>query len=363
MLAEIISDDPVNDNDGSVISCGNQNWCCQPGAAAGTCNCASGDGTFSLQDGLAQTIIGIQGLGNTNTDVIPISSASTPPTTASSSAMTTSSTPSQSGATEAEPTTSSSLGYGTSLSASAASKTSSPSSSSSSPSGQSILTVTIQPTIITMMPTSGISTTSGSNSPTASAVSSIGVPHSTAFKIGLSVGLITFAVAVVCLCIFLCLRRQRRRARRGDFIGRNVPSPPSAAQHGSSDTGDTAQDFEYRTLWPPLNGAPESLANRSGYELHPLVPDHDRDRRIQPPLSGPPAADPYAVPPHGPDVRREASPLQRGPGAASPLDYRPTMRGANRPRGNAYRTLPRAPQAWMSEVPEISQDWPPGEQR
>ena len=300
---------------------------------------------------------------NTNTNVIPISSASTTPTTASSPAMTTSSTPSQSGSTEAEPTTSSSLGYGTSLSASAASKTSSSSSSSSSPSGQSILTVTTQPTIITMLPSSRISTTSGSNSPTASAVSSIGVPHRTAFKIGISVGLV-FAVAVVCFLIFLFLRRRRRRrARRGDYIRRNVPSPPSAAQHGFSDAGNTAPDFDYRTRWPLQSSTPESLANRSGHELHPLVPDHDPDRPVQAHLSGPPAADPYAVPPHDPDVRREASPLQHGPGAASPLNYRPTMRGANRPRGNTYRTLPRAHQAWMSEVPEITQDWPTGEQR
>lgn len=281
--------------------------------------------------------------------------------------MTTSSSPSQSGSTDAEPTTSSSPGYGTSLTASAASSTTSSSSSSSSPTSQSVLTVTLQPTIITKMAPSGIASTSGSNSSTASAVPPVGVPHSethsTALKVGVSVGSVAFAAIVVGILIFLFLRRRRRQARRGDFIHRNLPSPAGAAQHGSSVTEDTAQDLDYRTRWPLQCSTPESLANRSHHELRPLVPDHDPDRPVQAHLYGPPASDPYAVPPRDPDVRREASPLQRGSGAASQLDYRPTMRGVNRPRGNAYRTMPRVQQAWMPEVPEMTQDWSTGEQR
>ena len=350
-----------------MISCGSQNWCCQPGAAAGTCNCASGDGTFSLQDGLAQTIIGIQGLENTDTNVIPISSASTPSTTASSPAITTSSTPSQTGATQAEPTTSSSPGYRTSLSASMASRTTSSSSSSFSPSSQSIFTVTLQPTIITMMPPSGISTASGSSLPTASAVSSIGVPHSkthsTAFIAGVSAGSAIFAAAVAVILFCLFLHKRRRQARREDFIHHNPPSPASAGQPDPFFTENTGQDIDYRTRWPLQRSPHESLTNRSGHELHPLVPDHDPDRPVQPNLYSPQALDPYAVPTRDPDVRPEASRLQRGPGVASPLNYRSTMRGANRPRGNTYRTMPRAPQASMPEVSEITQDWPTGEQR
>ena len=330
-----------------MISCGNQNWCCQPGAAAGTCNCASGDGTFSLQDGLAQTIIGIQGLVNTNTDVIPISSASIPLTMASSSAITTSSTPSQTGANQDEPTTRSSPGYRTSASASAASRTTSSSSSSSSLSSQSSLTMTLQPTTITVTPTLGNSTASGSSSPTTSAGSSHGVTDSTAFKAGVAGGIIA-AVVVVGFLFFLCLRKCRRHP--------DPPSPASAGQHDPSVAEYTDQDVEYREQWPLHGGSPEAHTNRAAHGLRPIIPDHDQDRPLQPHLYGPIALDPYAVTPRDSDVRREASRLQHGLGAASSLNYRPTMRGANRPRGNAYRTMPRASQARMPEVPEMTQD-------
>lgn len=341
-----------------MISCGNQNWCCQPGVAAGTCNCASGDGTFNLQDGSAQTIIGIEGLENTSTDVIPISSASLPPTIASYPAITTSSTINQTDVTQDKPTTSISPGYITSSSSSAASPTTS--SYSPSHSSQSILTMTLQPTIITMLPPSGVST---STSPTVSATSSGGKTHSTAFVAGVAAGSAIAVAAVAGVIFWFWARRRKRRARRGDFIQRNTSSPAGAGQSDPLVPENTEQDFEYRTRWPEQRSAPESLANRSGHELHPLVPDHDTDRPTQPNLYGPPASDPYAVPPPVPDVRREASRLQRRPGATSPSDYRPTMRGANRPRGNAYRTMPRAPQAWMPEVPEMTRDWPTGEQR
>ena len=341
-----------------MISCGNQNWCCQPRVVAGTCNCASGDGTFTLQDGSAQTIIGIEGLENTSTDVIPISSALLPPTTASYPAMTTSSTPSQTDITQDKPTTSISPGYITSSSPSAASPTTS--ASSPSHSSQSILTMTVQPTIITTLPPSGVST---SSSPTVSAISSGGKTHSTPFIAGVAAGSAIAGAAVTGGLYWLYLRRRRRQARRGDFIHHNLSNPAGAGQSDPLVTENTDQDIEYQTRWPLQRSAPELLANRSGHELHALVPDHDTDRPTQPNLHGPPALDPYAVPPRDPDVRREASRLQRRPGATSPSDYRRTMRGANRPRGNAYRTMPRAPQPWMPEVPEMTRDWSTGEQR
>lgn len=335
-----------------MISCGNQNWCCQPGVAAGTCNCASGDGTFSLQEGSAQTIIGIEGLESTSTDAIPISSASLPSTTASNPAITASSISSKTDVTQDEPTPSS---------ASVASPTTS--SSSASHSSQSILTMTLQPTIITMLPPSGVSTTSSSSSPTVSAVSSSGITHSTAFIAGVAAGSAIVGAAVMGGFYWLYLRRRRRQARRGDFIRHNPSSSAGAGQSDPLVTEITDQDIDYRTRWPLQRSPPESNANRSGHELHPLVPDHDTDRPAQPNLHGPPASDPYAAPPRDPGTRREASPLQRRPDTASPLNYRPTMRGANRPRGNAYRTMPRAHQAWMPEVPEMTRDWPTGEQR
>ena len=342
-----------------MISCGNQNWCCQPGAAAGTCNCASGDGTFSLQEGSAQTIIGIEGLESTSTDAIPISSAALPSTTASYPAMTTSFTPSKTDVTQDEPTTSISPGHTTSSSASVASPTTS--SFSASHSSQSILTMTLQPTIITMLPPSGVPTTSGSSSPTVSAVSSGGKTHSTAFIAGIAAGSAIAGAAVMVGLAWLYFRRRRRQARRGDFIHQNPSSSAGAGQSAPLVTENTDQDIDYRTRWPLQRSPSESLANRSGHELHPLVPDHDTDRPAQPNLYNPPASDPYAIPPRDPDVRREASRLQRRPDTTSPLNYRPTMRGANRPRGNAYRTMPRAPQAWMPEVPEMTRDWPTGE--
>ena len=161
---------------------------------------------------------------------------------------------------------------------------------------------------------------------------------------------------------WLYLYRRRRQARRGDFLHHNRSSPAGAGQSGPLVTENPDQDIDYRTRWPLQRSPPESLANRSGHELHPLVvPDHDTDRPAQPNLYGSPASDPYAAPPVDPDIRREASRLQRRPVATSPLNYRPTMRGANRPRGNEYRTMPRASQAWMPEVPEMTRDWPTGE--
>lgn len=350
-LAEGISDDPVSDNDGSVISCGNKNWCCQPGVAAGTCNCASGDGTFFLQDGTAQTIIGIEGLENTSTDVVPISLASVPAKTASYPAIT--HTPNQTDATQDKPTTSIGPGYITSSSASGPSPIASSSSPSSS--SQSILTTTLQPTIITMLPPSGVPT---SSSPPASPTSSGGITRRNAIIAEVVLSLVI--VAAVAVGIFCCWRIHRRRARRGDFIQHKPSSPAGAGQSDPMLTDHNNQDIEYRTRFPLQRNPPESLVNRSAYELHQLVvPDHDTDRPAQPNLYRPPALDPYAAP-RVPDIGREPSRLQRRPVATPSSDYRSTMRGANRPRGDGFRTTPRVPQARMPEVPEMNLDWSTG---
>ena len=50
--------------------------------------------------------------------------------------------------------------------------------------------------------------------------------------------------------------------------------------------------------------AQDDLKDSVGHELHPLVPDHDPDRPVQAHLSGPPAADPYTIPPHNPNIRQ-----------------------------------------------------------
>ncbi|KAN0068003.1 hypothetical protein V8E54_013931 [Elaphomyces granulatus] len=58
----------LNDNSGALVSCPQNNrWCCEPDYQAGSCNCQTGQGTFSLSDGHAITIIGIENLVHTAT--------------------------------------------------------------------------------------------------------------------------------------------------------------------------------------------------------------------------------------------------------------------------------------------------------
>ena len=70
-----LTEDPVNDNDGSVIPCGNNKFCCAPDTDRGLCDCNTGDGVFSIEDGTAQTIIGVSGLQYTATATVEPSSS------------------------------------------------------------------------------------------------------------------------------------------------------------------------------------------------------------------------------------------------------------------------------------------------
>ncbi|KAF2805881.1 uncharacterized protein BDZ99DRAFT_539136 [Mytilinidion resinicola] len=63
-----------NGDNGSITSCGNQQYCCQSGISDGSCDCDTGKGIFSLADGVAQTIIGVSGLEATT--IPPVSRAS-----------------------------------------------------------------------------------------------------------------------------------------------------------------------------------------------------------------------------------------------------------------------------------------------
>lgn len=71
-------DDPVSQNNGSLVYCGGNSWCCGPAAADGTCDCQSGKGTFTVPDGQAQTIISYSGLESTSTSFQPVSTPSKP---------------------------------------------------------------------------------------------------------------------------------------------------------------------------------------------------------------------------------------------------------------------------------------------
>lgn len=43
---------PVNANNGSLVSCGHRTWYCEPDVAFERCKCGTGKGTFSLPPGL-----------------------------------------------------------------------------------------------------------------------------------------------------------------------------------------------------------------------------------------------------------------------------------------------------------------------
>ena len=311
-------DDPVNANDGTVISCGNQNWCCQPNAAAGTCDCGTGDGTFSLQAGIAQTVIGVTGLAFTSTDAVPISSAS-----ASSSA-----------------------------SSAAAKTTSSPSSSTSSRSA-SIIT---SPTTITAALSSSTAALASSASSTDSATPT-GITHSTAFIASIAVASAVVSAAIVAILFWLFHRRRRQRVMRGDYIPRSISTANTNTHPPTSE--DLLQDPEdYNRPFPThtTTTTPEPLVNRSRHSLG-VAPDHDQGPPEQTSLLYPPALDPYAPPPRDPNELQESYPMQEASGATAPPSYRSNPRGSLRPRGNAYRTMPRVPQPRRPDVAETGQDW------
>jgi len=78
--------DPVNDNSGALVSCGQNKWCCEPDYSNGHCNCQNGDGTFSVSNGHALTIIGVNNLIHTATAAsATLPSTSTATTNSSSS--------------------------------------------------------------------------------------------------------------------------------------------------------------------------------------------------------------------------------------------------------------------------------------
>lgn len=86
----VVIDDPVSDNSGRLVSCGDNKWCCGPAAQAGICNCNSGSNTFSVQSGKAQTIIG--SFGSAQTTLISFSSRAPSSTTEQSQKTTSQST-------------------------------------------------------------------------------------------------------------------------------------------------------------------------------------------------------------------------------------------------------------------------------
>ena len=312
------TDDPVNNNDGTVLSCGNHKWCCQPSAAAKTCDCGTGDGTFSIQAGVAHTIIGVTGLAFTSTDAIPISSASASSSTSS-------------------------------LAATATSSLSSSFSSTLPASSQS----TSSPTTITATPSSGTGDLVGSASSTNSA-RPMGATYSSAFVAGMAVISAVVAAAITALIFYLVQRRRRQRAMRGDHIPTAIGTSNTNMQPPTSENLLQDDPGEYDRPFPTHNAGtdPGSRANRSRHSFG-MVPDHDQGPSEQVSLLHPPALDPYARPPQDPNGLQEGLPMQGVPSASAPPSYRSNPRGSLRPRGNSYRALPRVP---VPRRPDIAED-------
>ncbi|MCJ1358323.1 MAG: hypothetical protein MMC33_008322 [Icmadophila ericetorum] len=81
--------EPLYENNGSLVSCGNGSWCCQPESVSGTCNCSTGQGTFSVGEGIAQTTIELGGATSTVTVTeIVLPAPPSTPLSAESSAVT-----------------------------------------------------------------------------------------------------------------------------------------------------------------------------------------------------------------------------------------------------------------------------------
>jgi hypothetical protein len=49
------------------VDCGSGNWCCAADAEDGSCDCSTGNGTFTIPQGVAQTIISVSSLQSTDT--------------------------------------------------------------------------------------------------------------------------------------------------------------------------------------------------------------------------------------------------------------------------------------------------------
>lgn len=234
-------------NNGSLQSCGNGNWCCNREAANGICDCKNDRGTFSIADGIAQTIIGVSSMKSTSTDFSLASSTAASRSVISSKGSTSTSVPS------------------TSRSASISGSTSAQTTQSRS--------------------TSTSSQSSSSSSQTAASQTSpppaIAITHTTAFKAGISVAVIIVAALIFGIVGF-CLWRRRQRKR-------------AAESPGPFD--------EYRDSFHVSQGG-TSAPRLTMQDSHPYQPDtssaFQRGPSRNSDLSGrisPPADPPYQIPP------------------------------------------------------------------
>ena len=347
---------PVNDTTGRIRSCGDGTWCCEPELEVGTCDCGpAADGTFSLPDGTAQTVIGIDGPARTNTNVIPlVSPSNTPP--------------------ESFPMPLSTIEESVAVTSSHSASASLPTLSSATfPSRVSLSIADISSTIyvnslisshaeVTLFSTSNSATsTSIAAFPTTSANPSHGSPSHTVIitasvLCGLGAGIIGTVVLLFCVrrfrCHCCCARRKpsqlsdRSSQELHDY---SVPeSAPAAAAVASSNNSGIA---DYRSQFPPsrIAGAGTVRRDQNGN----IAPDHDcgNDRRQrQPQLRYPPPDSPYRSPP--PHSHNEAPILGPPPPLSNssrewnfspPPSYSsdPPALSSSRPRGRGHRARRR----------------------
>lgn len=178
--------------------------------------------------------------------------------------------------------------------------------------------------------------------------------YSSAFVAGMAIISALVAAAIVALIFYLVQRRRRQRAMRGDHIPTAIGTSNTNMQPLTSETLFQDDPGEYDRPFPTHNASTTlgSRANRSRHSFG-MVPDHDQVPPEQSSLIHPPALDPYARPPQDPNEVQEGYPMQEGSSATAPSTYRSNPRGSLRPRGNAYRNLPRVP---VPRRPDIAGD-------
>ncbi|KAG8527774.1 uncharacterized protein KY384_007928 [Bacidia gigantensis] len=237
MVLNLSTDNPVSDNDGTLSSCGNNQWCCGPDVTSGNCSCQSGEGTFKVSDGHAFAIIGEDGAQDgapqeTNTDTVP-----------------------------------------TATSVSAQAKSSASSSTKS---------------------TSSTSTSSASSSATPPPKKDI----NTAVVAGTStaVGVAALLIIALLIVLFRVRRHKKRRDSRTNTTVTGMSTPArvrTVAQPTRPPSPNPYDNVTHATMPPNQDGIAQ--ANRSQFNGF-IIPDGDTEDRRQGEMRGPPAVDPYDVP-------------------------------------------------------------------
>ena len=268
------SDDPISANNGSVQACGDGNegnWCCTPAVEDGTCDCQSGKGTFSIEQGIAQTIVGVFGLESTST---------IPPHPSTSSALVSSKTPSSS---ISSTSTASSTSSRTSSSSKSSTQTqSSTQSSTHVTSSTSSTTSTTQSSTHATSSTTSHSSTAGSAQSTASSTP-VSITHTIGFKAGISVAVIVVFLALLGIAGFFWWRRWKRK--------RALETPPRDDDSEIFQMQERASAPHIIRLNPDpyqFTPSPGTPAPRMGNRNEMWNRDHGR-------LS-PPVNNPYSIP-------------------------------------------------------------------